>query len=534
MFIASTGYVQSDYSFRAPIFYDSANTAYYLDPNGTSNLGGLTLESNVATGRGSYGSSTANLVLLASSTYGRATIDFRSGVNYPSDGAQIYYETATNGVSGETSRLVIRTENDADDSILIRGGFVEINSTTVDGGSTNPGFRVLYNNNARLYTYSDNTTEFGSFRAPLFYDSNDTTYYMDYASTTSGLLRGNLRFNDYGAGIVGTYDSTRYQAVFSMGNAYLLPIAGTSTGNLYGIAWSHPNAGGAASNLASHGMLILENGGFQGAWGGGSLRTPGDVRGTLFYDWNNTAFYVDPASTSNLNALAIGGQLTLVAPGGNGVVGTNNAIWGLVKPNGYKLYPDEDFRDGNNGINIYNNAGGSAISITRKNSSFADGHAGPPNSSGYVLEINHSPATSAGTSPGYGGWYFATYTGPAARRLLCVFKMKIPSGRSVQWASNSIGSGGSGAWLTSQDGTGQYQDYAFVVNSGTASWSSTFFFYIVGGGTSTFYTYLASATVYDVSDVSATNIRTAYASESMRAPVFYDSNNTNSINKNCW
>jgi hypothetical protein len=42
--IGFTGnYVQSDASFRAPIFYDSNNTAYYSDPAGTSNLNALTV-----------------------------------------------------------------------------------------------------------------------------------------------------------------------------------------------------------------------------------------------------------------------------------------------------------------------------------------------------------------------------------------------------------------------------------------------------------------------------------------------------------
>jgi hypothetical protein len=49
---------------------------------------------------------------------------------------------------------------------------------------------------------------------------------------------------------------------------------------------------------------------FKGAWGGGSLRTPGDVRGTLFYDWDNTGYYCDPASTSNLNAITAAGNIT--------------------------------------------------------------------------------------------------------------------------------------------------------------------------------------------------------------------------------
>jgi hypothetical protein len=106
---------------------------------------------------------------------------------------------------------------------------------------------------------------------------------------------------NYGIGQVGLYDSTRFQAVFAMGESYLLAADGTGVGNLYGIAWSYPSAGGAAGNLASHGMLILENGVFKGAWGGGSLRTPSDIRGTLYYDWDNTGFYVDPASTSITN-----------------------------------------------------------------------------------------------------------------------------------------------------------------------------------------------------------------------------------------
>jgi hypothetical protein len=32
---------------------------------------------------------------------------------------------------------------------------------------------------------------------------------------------------------------------------------------MYGIGWSHPNAGGAAGNLTDHGMLIINNGGFR-------------------------------------------------------------------------------------------------------------------------------------------------------------------------------------------------------------------------------------------------------------------------------
>jgi hypothetical protein len=88
-----------------------------------------------------------------------------------------------------------------------------------------------------------------------------------------------------------------------MGESWVLPDDGTTTGNLYGISWSHPNAGGAASNLSSHGMLLLENGGWNFAVGGGSARTTGDMRAPIFYDQNDTGYYLNPNGdrASNIN-----------------------------------------------------------------------------------------------------------------------------------------------------------------------------------------------------------------------------------------
>jgi hypothetical protein len=88
---------------------------------------------------------------------------------------------------------------------------------------------------------------------------------------------GNFYIDDnYGNGIVGVYASTRYQGVFAMGDSYKLPADGTTTGSLYGMAWSHPNAGGVAGNLDSHGMLVLINGGF-GSCMSYSIKASGNV-----------------------------------------------------------------------------------------------------------------------------------------------------------------------------------------------------------------------------------------------------------------
>jgi hypothetical protein len=113
----------------------------------------------------------------------------------------------------------------------------------------------------------------GSHRPQIIYDYNNTGYYADLNNTTylnTLQAAGNLRTNNnlyldqnYGSSIVGVYSPYRYQGVFSMGDAYKLSIDGTSTGNLYGLAWSHPYAGGAAGNLTDHGLLIINNGGFR-------------------------------------------------------------------------------------------------------------------------------------------------------------------------------------------------------------------------------------------------------------------------------
>jgi hypothetical protein len=133
-------------------------TAYTINQSvGTGNtpsFAGATLGCGVATGRSGYAPGTLNLVLLSSTagSDGVSGIDFRSGNNYPSDGASIYYENSQTG-SGEVSRLVFRTENDLNDSILMRAGYHVYNARTVDNASQgvdNPIFRWQYLDSNRM------------------------------------------------------------------------------------------------------------------------------------------------------------------------------------------------------------------------------------------------------------------------------------------------------------------------------------------------------------------------------------------------
>jgi hypothetical protein len=88
--------------------------------------------------------------------------------------------------------------------------------------------------------------------------SNDSGYASSAGSAARATrANGNFYIDDnYGNTVVGVYDSYRLQGVFAMGDSYKLAANGTSSSNHYGIAWSHPNAGGTAANLTDHGMLI--------------------------------------------------------------------------------------------------------------------------------------------------------------------------------------------------------------------------------------------------------------------------------------
>jgi hypothetical protein len=84
------------------------------------------------------------------------------------------------------------------------------------------------------------------------------------ATTAARATRSNSFFyidDNYGLSTVGLYNAAVFQGYFAMGDAYKTTAAGAIS-NLYGVTWSHPNAGGIAANLDSHGLIVAINGGF--------------------------------------------------------------------------------------------------------------------------------------------------------------------------------------------------------------------------------------------------------------------------------
>ena len=112
---------------------------------------------------------------------------------------------------------------------------------------------------------------------------------------------------DYGIGVTGLYASTRYQHVWSMGSAYATSSDGTSYGNIYGLTWTHTNAGtGTNQSIAglSHQLQLRENGVLKCAFGTG-IWTAHNItsggQGTLFGTSND-------GSGSGLDADLLDGQ----------------------------------------------------------------------------------------------------------------------------------------------------------------------------------------------------------------------------------
>jgi hypothetical protein len=251
--------------------------------------------------------------------FGNSVGQFESGTKYWSPQALFNYSgQGTSYISGWKVTKVNQRSRKVIQATGLSGGTstsyqLQIqNSTSV---STSPDITIgadgsyayiqSWNSKTLLINNQGNSVQFGTdARAPIFYDSNNTGYYFDGASTSKwneSNQDGWHTFNNYGLGVTGTYDSYRLQTVFAMGSAYRISADGTSTNNMYGLAWSHPNAGslGGANNLNDHGLLIINNGTFRAALSSRAVFSA-DVRGTLFYDYNDTSYYCDPNSTSFL------------------------------------------------------------------------------------------------------------------------------------------------------------------------------------------------------------------------------------------
>ena len=173
-------------------------------------------------------------------------------------------------------------------------------------------------------------TALNSWRAPIFYDSNNTAYYGDFASTTYGKYFGRLghaegfqvgSYNNIGGG-----NSAKTNPIYTIGSAYI-PTA-TSLSGMYGIGYSHPNFWGSGKG-SGWGLYVANNGsidatigceGTTSAWFAGIALAEASYRAPIFYDSNDTSYFLNP-SASGGNALKTIGDWRQTTDSWSGEVG---------------------------------------------------------------------------------------------------------------------------------------------------------------------------------------------------------------------
>jgi hypothetical protein len=290
-------------SWRAPIFYDSDDTSYYVDGNNYSSFYGVAVRGDKSS------TSTGNQLFLWDG--GNTTT---SAIGFKANGGNFANPTG----NGDGYNTYFTMDTDGRGWVFRRGtGGTDFTSANNSGWILNNG---VWQANA-------------SMRAPIFYDSDNTGYYGDFTSTS------NLNGLTVNAGLVAPRHYVNrsagansginwYSSSYTSWTDYMSNPGQTGcgpTGNItapsgalatswslrrfienvagYGWTWESGTSSGQPSVVAeirsSDGMAQFNGG----------------VRSPIFYDSDNTGYYVDPASTSSITSLNFGGVLALTSSG---------------------------------------------------------------------------------------------------------------------------------------------------------------------------------------------------------------------------
>jgi len=238
------GRVTSYSDMRAPIYYDSDDTTYY------ANLGFSSVNSSSVSLKVRQ-----TVVIGDSSTYNQ------------NDG-------------GWGARLIVSDNvhariDVAQDANSVRASWFthtgQLYSTF--GTVTSHAMYLMSHNSIRQKLENGYSKEEGSYRAPIFYDSNDTTYYLNPAGDTSINTKGAWRCAS------STWDGEFAGKIQYHGNWWYMQTTN-------GVLVRNPS-GANNVTLASNGVCTAAN----------------DWRAPQFYDSADTSYYLNPNGTSNLNVI---------------------------------------------------------------------------------------------------------------------------------------------------------------------------------------------------------------------------------------
>ena len=268
-------YTQMSGSARAPIFYDTNDTAYYIDAASTSVLNSTVMyghlsnyqpigaSDDVRTGIRMY-----DTTAMAAGIGGQIVLGYKytSGGDY-TEGA-IIKMFKLNGTSGDYSSGLKIQVRDTGEPLATQ---------------------VVVDPSGNLYSYQ-------SVRAPIFYDNDNTDYYIDPNSYS--------RINTIALGSAGSLigSSNSYPLSIYHGTRYLMGFRNSASGTSNYPWLVHDSWNGDA--VIFHFNGVADRFRFSS---GGIGQADSDFRAPIFYDSNDTGYYIDPNSSSKLVNLGLGG-----------------------------------------------------------------------------------------------------------------------------------------------------------------------------------------------------------------------------------
>ena len=323
------GHVQSDSSFRAPIFYDLNNTAYYFD--------GATAHSTRF-----EGANNRTMAYLGqpghtrdSGEYYRARPRITSDTNYWTGSYGWGRQDMTNTVADWGSGFIDSWSNPANQpsgtshwvgiqSYHYSNGSARYGWQMVGGPITNLRFRSTWSSFRSWRTIpilDENSGNGGAMYAGIYYDSNNTGYYCN------PLGRSRLQEIDFGNG-------SYYMRAGSWGMRNQTPYGYIEFGPANS---SHAHIYTDRSNFYFNKMVQVL---------GGSQIYQNDIRSNIFYDKNSTGYYTDPASTSRMNAVTLNVINSPYAGGNSGITRASKPYsFGFQESGGWGYpYPDMVFQ----------------------------------------------------------------------------------------------------------------------------------------------------------------------------------------------
>jgi len=320
------GTAEATGDMRAPIFYDSNDTNYYVNPNATSNVVNIALKGDIrfpTSSGGNTGGSPAYAIFQEAGAWTYPFPDLRIAMH---TGIKFGANASYNGMrfyDDYTMATQVMSVNNSSDGLGAQNVFV---NNSLQAGS--------------------------SLRAPIFYDSNDTAYYLNPASTSNlnGLTVANT--------ITGTISQSNKLAItgYQTNGQSFYQTSGSFAGYS---GWANYYIGnhGDGSNYYNTTIIFpfwgppkysrLENNNLRGPYNflnnevdqtiGVYLQSTTSLRAPIFYDYNNTAFYIDPSTTGT--SVNVAGDVVAYASSDirfkNNVTPITNALDKLSKIGGY-------------------------------------------------------------------------------------------------------------------------------------------------------------------------------------------------------